>query len=138
MSNLDRGPNPLRPYHIPAPAMPPSDDGSSRSGAGSPSKHGASLPRTSLRSSAQSFLSDLDYGDYVSDAAPPVAHMLKTLIDQGMWKYTSVFLAQPFELAKTILQVQDAGAISESQGAEQEKAPRSARSGERDYTVSET
>lgn len=34
---------------------------------------------------------------------------MKALVEQALWKYTSVFLAQPFEVAKTVLQVQLAG-----------------------------
>ena len=30
---------------------------------------------------------------------------MKTLVDELLWKYTSVLMAQPFEVAKTILQV---------------------------------
>lgn len=32
--------------------------------------------------------------------------IMKRLVDQALWKYTSVLLAQPFEVAKTVLQVQ--------------------------------
>lgn len=36
--------------------------------------------------------------------------MGKKVIDQAIWKYTSVLLAQPFDVAKTILQVRLAAA----------------------------
>lgn len=32
---------------------------------------------------------------------------IKELVDELIWKYTSVLMAQPFEVAKTILQVRD-------------------------------
>ena len=31
--------------------------------------------------------------------------MLKGFVEQALWKYTSIFLAQPFEVVKTVLQV---------------------------------
>lgn len=37
-------------------------------------------------------------------------------MDQAIWKYTSVLLAQPFDVAKTILQVRIAAA-SEAQAS---------------------
>lgn len=49
--------------------------------------------------------SDLDYRDYASDVSPSTVQTVKDLIDELMWKYTSVLMAQPFEVAKTILQV---------------------------------
>ena len=58
-------------------------------------------------------LSDLDYGDYLPGASPSVTEVIKGLVDQGVWKYTSVLFAQPFDVAKTVLQVQDAGAVVE-------------------------
>ena len=57
-------------------------------------------------------LSDLDYSDYLSGASPSLLELAKTLLDQGVWKYTSVFLAQPFDVAKVVLQVQDASIVA--------------------------
>jgi fusion and transport protein UGO1 len=37
--------------------------------------------------------------------SPSLVEMVKDLLDQALYKYTSVLLAQPFEIAKTILQV---------------------------------
>lgn len=49
---------------------------------------------------------DFDYGGPLFDAdSPSVADMGKKIMDQALWKYTSVLLAQPFDVAKTILQV---------------------------------
>lgn len=36
--------------------------------------------------------------------------LIKKLLDQALWKYSSVLIAQPFEVAKTILQCYDATA----------------------------
>ena len=145
MSDPRDVPNPLRPYHIPTPAVPPpatgpADGGASRAGPSSASKHASSVPKTNVRgSSAHDVLPDFDYGDYLPDASPPVAELLKSLLDQGLWKYTSVLLAQPFELAKTILQVQDAGTVTEARGMEDERVTRKprARGFEGDHDVCE-
>lgn len=51
----------------------------------------------------------MDYSDYITNSSPSAAGMAKKLMEQAIWKYTSVFLAQPFEVAKTVLQVQAAG-----------------------------
>jgi fusion and transport protein UGO1 len=49
--------------------------------------------------------SDLDYSDYISDSSPSAMNMIKEMADQALWKYTSVLIAQPFEVAKMVLQV---------------------------------
>jgi hypothetical protein len=71
----------------------------------------SSSPRASLSSSPRGILSELDYADYLGedDGASPfsaasAAAIAKRLLDQALWKYTSVLLAQPFEVAKTVLQ----------------------------------
>ena len=48
----------------------------------------------------------MDYSEYISDVSPSSSDIGKQLVEQALWKYTSVFLAQPFEVAKTVLQVQ--------------------------------
>jgi fusion and transport protein UGO1 len=53
-------------------------------------------------------LSDLDYDSYFPETSPTVAGHAKRLLDQALWNYTSVLLAQPFEVAKTILQIHEA------------------------------
>ena len=142
MSSPREGPNPLRPYHIPAPAVaePTSSPRERAQGAGpsSASKHASSLPRTAFGTSARDAFSDFDYGDYLPEASPPVAEVLKNLADQGLWKYASVLLSQPFDLAKTVLQVQDAAAVAEGAVDAQEKPSRapSSRAYARDYDVS--
>ena len=72
------------------------------------SKH-ASTSTNNFGSSARNILADMDYSDYISDSGPSGTEVMKGLVEQALWKYTSVFLAQPFDVAKTVLQVQLAG-----------------------------
>jgi len=54
-----------------------------------------------------------DYSTPLFDGdSPSVAEMGKKILDQALWKYTSVLLAQPFDVAKTILQVRLAAAAA--------------------------
>lgn len=48
---------------------------------------------------------DMDYKDYIGDPSPSAVQTVKEIIDELLWKYTSVLMAQPFEVAKTVLQV---------------------------------
>lgn len=110
MSTTTRdAPNPLRPYYIPPSVGLPPDQLPPYNQSGGPGDSSSrALPgarsRSGFSSSARGILSDLDYGDYLSDGAPSAANIGKQLLDQALWKYTSVLLAQPFEVAKTILQ----------------------------------
>jgi mitochondrial fusion and transport protein UGO1 len=101
--------NPLRPYYIPPSIGGPTDASAPNTTAyGIPStttsRPVASTPSKSFGTSARDILSDLDYGDYLPDSSPSSADVFKRLANQAVWKYTSVFLAQPFEVAKIILQ----------------------------------
>lgn len=49
--------------------------------------------------------SDIDYSDYVSEGSQSTVDMIKQMLDEAMYKYMSVLIAQPFDVAKTILQV---------------------------------
>ena len=106
MATPREGPNPLRPYYIP-PSVGDSlgfqQNASSAAKLGS--KH-ASTSTDSFGSSTRNILADIDYSDYISDSGTSPSEALKGLIEKALWKYTSVFLAQPFEVSKTILQVQ--------------------------------
>lgn len=109
MSAPREGPNPLRPYYIPPSVGPRPLSGTESSAApniGSKPPSSISDPRPSLGSSARDLLSDLDYSDYLSDTSPSATAVVKRLVDRALWKYSSVLLAQPFEVAKTVLQVQ--------------------------------
>lgn len=92
------GPNPLRPYYIPP---------SIGTASGSLSSSSANIPNTGARGTSHSgfSFSDLDYFDYMPDSSPSVSGSVKDLIDKAAWKYASVLMAQPFEVAKLILQV---------------------------------
>jgi hypothetical protein len=100
-------PNPLRPYYItPSIGLPPENaqNGSVPSSHSYPSK----TPRPSFGSQARDILSDIDYADYFPEDSPSLTEHAKRVFDQALWNYTSVLLAQPFEVAKTILQVHHA------------------------------
>lgn len=101
-------PNPLRPYYIPPSIGLLNDPVPNAAPRVSPSaKPSASPPKPSFGSQARDILSDLDYGVDLSlgDGSPTVAEMAKKLLDQAVWNYTSVLFAQPFEVAKTVLQL---------------------------------
>ena len=91
-------PNPLRPYYVPPSiGIPPEPTSNVSAAAGS---------RASVGRSARDLLSELDYGGPLLDReGPTVGEIGKKILDQAIWKYTSVLLAQPFDVAKTILQV---------------------------------
>lgn len=102
------GPNPLRPYYIPPSFGSPSDILHNKSSAPNISNKNAlsNLSSTaSFGSSARNILADMDYSDYLSESSPSSGVSIKHILEHAIWKYTSVFLAQPFEVAKTILQV---------------------------------
>ena len=100
----------MRPYYIP-PSVGPSHKSTPTASANVTTRNTAApaAAKASFGSSARDILSDLDYGDYLPDDTPSAAGIFKRLLDQAAWKYTTVLLAQPFEVAKTVLQVQHAG-----------------------------
>lgn len=99
-------PNPLRPYYIPPSIGLPPDTPQNYSTA--TTTYSSRTPKPSFGSSARDILSDLDYDAYLPDDSPTLAAHAKRLFDQALWNYTSVLLAQPFEVAKLILQVHNA------------------------------
>lgn len=139
MSSPRGGPNPLRPYHIPSSNIPTlnatTTTSAPRGGNAGKAGKSSSLPRTKVGSSARDMLSDLDYGDYLGEVSPSVTEILKGLMDQGIWKYTSVLMAQPFEVAKTVLQVQDASAVATEKGTQVALSRDSKRSKQDPYDV---
>ena len=131
MSSTQEGPNPLRPYYIPpSVGLAPGSNVNASATQAVTGKHGSStrtsIAKPSFGSSARDILSDLDYSDYLSDASPSIVEVVKGVVDQALWKYTSVLLAQPFEVAKTVLQVQLSSAIEDGslQAAENENMRR--------------
>lgn len=108
-----QGVNPLRPYYIPPTIgdqaaqtsnIPGPTAFSRPSPTPSPS-HSHASPPGQYASKARDIFSDLDYKDYISDPSPSVVRSVKDVVDELIWKYSSVFLAQPFEAAKLLLQV---------------------------------
>ncbi|KAF2220640.1 hypothetical protein BDZ85DRAFT_266913 [Elsinoe ampelina] len=93
-------PNPLRPYYVPPSIGIPPDRAANTAAAG------ATTSKPGIGRSARDLLSDLDYrGPLLDRDGPTAAEIGKKIVDQAIWKYTSVLLAQPFDVAKTILQV---------------------------------
>jgi len=145
MTTSRDAPNPLRPYYIPpsiglapdvqpaaATALPARPNGGGNSSISSISSGSG---RPSFGTQARDILSDLDYDAYFADDSPSVAGHARRLLDQALWNYTSVLLAQPFEVAKTILQVHEAAshapalAIAESAVWSHKSRPQSFASG---------
>jgi fusion and transport protein UGO1 len=101
MSSSREGPNPLRPYYRPPTiGLALDTPGTTTSGLGS--KNGSAA---SYASSAREIFSDIDYSDYLSDSSPSSVESLQGMINDGFYKYLSILLSQPFDVAKTILQV---------------------------------
>lgn len=53
----------------------------------------------------------MDYSDYVSDDNKSTLDMIRQMLDDAMYKYLAVLLAQPFDVAKTVLQVRSQGVL---------------------------
>ncbi|KAG0646612.1 fusion and transport ugo1 [Hyphodiscus hymeniophilus] len=104
MATSQGEPNPLRPYYIPPSIGIPQDT----PGATSSGTHGLG-PRNgsaaSYASSAREMFSDIDYSDYMSDGSPSTFESIRKTLDEALYRYVSVLLSQPFDVAKTILQV---------------------------------
>lgn len=108
MTSSREGPNPLRPYYVPpsvgtSPSISPNTSTAANVGGRYGSPPPASSP--SFGSSARNILADMDYSEYLSDSSPSSTAAVRTVAEQAIWRYTSVLLAQPFDVAKTVLQV---------------------------------
>lgn len=115
-SNSHRqGVNPLRPYYVPPTIGEPTVEPTNIPGPTAFSRPAnGTASSAKYASKARDIFSDLDYKDYIAEPSPSVVGNVKDVINEMMWKYTSVFLAQPFEAAKLILQVRsqdDLGAM---------------------------
>ncbi|KAI2633967.1 mitochondrial carrier domain-containing protein [Xylaria nigripes] len=103
MASTREGVNPLRPYYIPprigeqAESLPQANP--------FPNSTASVATSTKYASKARDIFPDLDYKEHLDDISPSTVQLLKQSIDELIWKYTSVLMAQPFEVAKTILQV---------------------------------
>ncbi|KAK4152482.1 mitochondrial fusion and transport protein ugo1 [Chaetomidium leptoderma] len=99
MAHHNDGVNPLRPYYIPPsigepPEVLPTPGPRAFAQANSTGRYA---------SKARDIFSDIDYKNY--EPSPSVVQTVKEVLDELLWKYTSVLMAQPFEVAKTIMQV---------------------------------
>ncbi|KAI0007324.1 mitochondrial carrier domain-containing protein [Xylariaceae sp. FL0662B] len=122
MSTTREGVNPLRPYYIPptigeqVESLPSRPNPFANSNATS----------NKYASKARDIFSDIDYKDHLDDLSPSAIQSIKQFIDELLWKYTSVLMAQPFEVAKTVLQARiqdDLGGLNNTAPVE---TPRSA------------
>lgn len=59
----------------------------------------------------------MDYSDYVSDDNKSTLDMIRQMLDDAMYKYLAVLLAQPFDVAKTVLQVRSQGLLLDGTAA---------------------
>lgn len=117
------GPNPLRPYYIPSTI------------GHEPAVHHATVSAQKPAVAGSSFsFPDLDYSDYVPEGSASVAGSLKKLLDGAVWKYTSVLMAQPFEVAKLILQVH----VAQDEEIDLVRPKQSARNSYREEYVEES
>lgn len=109
-----QGVNPLRPYYVPPTIGEPSVEPSNIPGPNAFSRPATNGSSTKYASKARDIFSDLDYKDYISEPSPGVVGNVKDIVSELVWKYTTVFLAQPFDVAKLLLQVRtqdDVGAL---------------------------
>lgn len=123
MTTSRDAPNPLRPYYV-----PPSIGLAPEAASNATTAAQAARSSGGIGSSARDIFSDFDYGGQLFDTdTPSVADMAKKIMDQALWKYTSVLLAQPFDIAKTILQVRLAAVPGLEDGLNDLKRRQSAR-----------
>lgn len=109
-STSREGPNPLRPYYRPPSIGIPQDIHApgTTTGTGtttSSGTHGLALKNGSAASYASSARDMFDYSDYLSDSSPSSVEAVKRILDDWVYKYFSILLAQPFDVSKTVLQV---------------------------------
>ncbi|KAL2017364.1 hypothetical protein VTK56DRAFT_2287 [Thermocarpiscus australiensis] len=125
MANHTEGVNPLRPYYIPPSIGEPPD------ALPTPGPRAFAQANSTGRyaSKARDIFSDIDYKDYIAEPSPSVIQTVKEVVDELLWKYTSVLMAQPFEVAKTIMQVRkqdDVGGLEAAAEAAEEARQRQA------------
>jgi hypothetical protein len=90
------GINPLRPYYIPPSGLSPASN--------APPEVTSPSSAQVFGSTARDLIPDLDYADYL-DASPSVSDWIRDTLNRALVRYTKVLTAQPFDVAKTILQV---------------------------------
>lgn len=87
------GINPLRPYYIPQTGLTDT----------TPEVMSPSSAQV-FGSSARDFMPDIDYADYL-ESSPSVADWIRDALNRAFVRYSRVLVGQPFDVAKTILQV---------------------------------
>jgi fusion and transport protein UGO1 len=100
--------NPLRPYYRPPTIeerAEPVSIPSSNPFTGGNSYDVASGAK--YASKAKHMLNDLDYKELIGEPSPSVVESARELVDELIWKYMSVLIGQPFEVAKMVLQARD-------------------------------
>ncbi|KAK3308509.1 mitochondrial carrier domain-containing protein [Chaetomium strumarium] len=125
MAGHNDGVNPLRPYYIP-PSIGEPPEALPTPG---PRAFAQSNSTGRYASKARDIFSDIDYKDYIAEPSPSVVQTIKEVLDELLWKYTSVLMAQPFEVAKTIMQVRaqdDVGGLAAAAEAAEEARLRQA------------
>jgi fusion and transport protein UGO1 len=105
MSTARDGSNPLRPYYRP-PSIGRPQDAPPPTSSGLGLKNGSAA---SYASSARDMFSDVDYSDYFSEASPSTVESVQSVLNDCFYKYFSILLSQPFDVAKTVLQVRSQG-----------------------------
>ena len=103
MSSPLEGPNPLRPYYIPPSIGLPASELPKTTPHASNSTTSGNI--ANFGNSARDIFSDFDYSDYLGDQSPSVLESARQLLEAATWRYSRVLMSQPFEVAKTILQV---------------------------------
>lgn len=98
-----REPNPLRPYYIPPSIGPAPSAVPTNASAQISAVPRGPRPSSSYQSNATDLLPDLDL-DFRSSAGEAWTNT-RALLDTLAWRYASCLMAQPFDVAKTILQV---------------------------------
>lgn len=126
MANHSEGVNPLRPYYIPPTIGEPPE------ALPTPGPHAFTQGNATGKyaSKARDIFSDIDYKDYIADPSPSLVQTVKELLDELLWKYTSVVMAQPFEVAKTLMQVRvqdDMGGLAAAAEVEQARQRQSSQ-----------
>ncbi|KAI1466702.1 mitochondrial carrier [Daldinia caldariorum] len=105
MTTTKEGVNPLRPYYIPPSIGEQTGKLPSQPNPFSQANTTTASASSKYASRARDIFPDIDYKDHLEDISPSTIQSVKSLVDELLWKYTSVMMAQPFEVAKTILQV---------------------------------
>ncbi|QIX02272.1 hypothetical protein AMS68_007789 [Peltaster fructicola] len=118
-------PNPLRPYYIPPSISSYASDGASRTPPQAPNLPHPSRSSPSLASKTSDLLPGLDI-DLRSSASEAWTNT-RALLDTLAWRYASTLMAQPFDVAKIILQVASQNAPATVTPRKRKTSPKSSR-----------